>query len=130
MDEVDDFLAHYGVKGMKWGERKTATSARMQTYKKIGTEVGFGAIGPAILLAGLGPPVSIAIGMSVTVLRQPAVKKAIAETSKVQAQFLKEVGQTKMSAVRAARSEKEKLKSRTKKVAAEAAQPEHLMMLT
>lgn len=22
MDEVDEFLAHYGVKGMKWGQRK------------------------------------------------------------------------------------------------------------
>ena len=25
-DEVDDFLAHYGVKGMKWGVRKAASS--------------------------------------------------------------------------------------------------------
>lgn len=25
-DEIDDFLAHYGVKGMKWGVRKAASS--------------------------------------------------------------------------------------------------------
>lgn len=24
MDDVDDFLAHYGVKGMKWGQRKNS----------------------------------------------------------------------------------------------------------
>lgn len=26
MTEVDDFLAHYGVKGMKWGRRKARNS--------------------------------------------------------------------------------------------------------
>lgn len=25
-DNVDDFLAHYGVKGMRWGQRKASIS--------------------------------------------------------------------------------------------------------
>ena len=29
---VDDFLAHYGVKGMKWGVRKSETNARTKAY--------------------------------------------------------------------------------------------------
>lgn len=111
-DEVEDFLAHYGVKGMKWGQRKTRPSGTPRrgpsndTLKKIGAEIGFGSIGPAAVLAGLGPPVSIAIGVSVAVLRQPPVKKAIAETSKAQAALIKELGETKMSAMREAREAK------------------------
>lgn len=27
MDDAEDFLAHYGVKGMKWGQRKSGTGA-------------------------------------------------------------------------------------------------------
>lgn len=112
MDEVEDFLAHYGVKGMKWGVRNSRPSGAPRrgpsndTLKKIGAEIGFGSIGPAAVLAGLGPPVSIAIGVSVAVLRQPPVKKAIAETSKAQAALIKELSQTKVSAMREAREAK------------------------
>lgn len=28
MSDVDDFLAHYGVKGMKWGQRRAARKAK------------------------------------------------------------------------------------------------------
>lgn len=131
MDEVEDFLAHYGVKGMKWGERKarTSTSSKSQSkpsapkgppsqgreaLKKVGTELGFGAIGPAAMLAGLGPPVSIAIGVSVAVLRQPPVRTAIANTSKATADLMKEIGDTKISAMKQA--------SELRKEAKEAAQ--------
>lgn len=128
MDEVEDFLAHYGVKGMKWGERKarTSTSSKSQSkpkappsqnqmaLRKVGTELGFGAIGPAAMLAGLGPPVSIAIGVSVAVLRQPPVRTAIANTSKATADLMKEIGDTKISAMKQA--------SELRKEAKEAAQ--------
>ena len=107
---VDDYLEHYGVKGMKWGVKNSGRPSGAprkgpsnDTLKKIGAEIGFGSLGPAAVLAGLGPPVSIAIGLSVTVLRQPAVKNAIAETSKAQAALLKEFKDTKVSAMREAR---------------------------
>lgn len=35
-DDVEDFLAHYGVKGMKWGQRKAdrrEASVQKQTAK-------------------------------------------------------------------------------------------------
>lgn len=34
MTDVDNFLAHYGVKGMKWGVRKGVVNPRMQRTKK------------------------------------------------------------------------------------------------
>ena len=34
-DDVSDFLAHYGVKGMRWGKRKSASSSS-ETPKKTG----------------------------------------------------------------------------------------------
>lgn len=37
MHEVDDFLAHYGVKGMKWGTRRAAGLAERSTANKEST---------------------------------------------------------------------------------------------
>ena len=33
-NNLDDFLAHYGVRGMKWGVRKGVVNPRMQRTKK------------------------------------------------------------------------------------------------
>lgn len=111
MDEVEDFLAHVGVKGMKWGVRKDGSSGSYrgpspELLKKIGTEIGFGSLGPAAILAGLGPPVSIAIGVSVAVLRQPPVRRAMAETTKASTALMREIGDTKITAMREAREVK------------------------
>ena len=35
MNEVDDFLAHYGVKGMKWGVRKNRAPATLTTASNV-----------------------------------------------------------------------------------------------
>lgn len=110
MSEVAEFLEHQGVKGMKWGVRKDGSAPARprrgpsnETYKALGKEVAYGSLGPAAVLAGLGPPVSIAIGVSVSVLRQPAVKGAIARSTKASTDLMREIGETKMSAMREAR---------------------------
>lgn len=112
----EGFIAHVGVKGMKWGVRKddrpSGTPRRgpsNDTLKALGKELAYGSLGPAAVLAGLGPPVSIAIGVSVGVLRQPAVKDAIARTSKAQTDLIKELSQTKMSAMREAREARDEI---------------------
>ncbi len=33
-DQLDEFLAHYGKKGMKWGQRKNRESSQILNYKK------------------------------------------------------------------------------------------------
>lgn len=35
MDEVDEFLAHYGVKGMKWGVRKRSGDSSGSSEKRL-----------------------------------------------------------------------------------------------
>lgn len=129
-DVSSEFLEHHGVKGMKWGQttKKSATGAVRSTanratssansaaastsiaYKKIAKEIGFSAIGPAAVIAGLGPPVSIAIGLGVHVLRQPAVHQPIARVSKASVSLMKEIGETKMSAIRQTRQAHQKVK--------------------
>ena len=42
-DQVDEFLAHYGKKGMKWGQRKNRETSQVLAYKKqqsANTKVG------------------------------------------------------------------------------------------
>lgn len=64
MSEVNDFLAHYGVAGMKWGRRRArqddssgsskapkAAKAPMSRNKKIAIGVGIGAV--ALIGAGI-----------------------------------------------------------------------------
>lgn len=125
-EDVEDFLEHYGVKGMQWGKTtRTATTGAVRStanrasasatstnvaLKKVAKEIGFASIGPAAIIAGLGPPISIAIGLGVHVLRQPAVNRPIARVSKASVDLLKEVGETKMSAIRQVRETKTKVK--------------------
>lgn len=58
-EQVDDFLAHVGIRGMKWGKRKSKTSDQadiksgMSRKKKVAIAVGTGAavaLGAAITL--------------------------------------------------------------------------------
>jgi flagellar basal body-associated protein FliL len=60
MDEVDDFLEHYGVKGMKWGKRQSSdgeSKPKMSREKKIAIAVGAAAtvaVGAAIVFSMMG----------------------------------------------------------------------------
>lgn len=127
-DDLDNFLEHHGVKGMKWGVRKAEGSSASSptrrpvprpsgaSVKYVGKELAFGSIGPAAMLMGLGPPVSIALGISVGVLRSPPVANAIKTSSKASADLMKEIGQTKLTAMREAREAKETLRNAAKEV--------------
>lgn len=119
--DLDNFLEHYGVKGMKWGVTKTKSSSSAlrpssETVKHLGKELAFGSIGPAALLMGAGPPISIALGISVGVLRSPPVANAIKQTSKASADLMKEIGDTKLSAMREAREAKANIREAAKTV--------------
>jgi len=122
---LDTFLEHQGVKGMKWGVRKADSSSSSptrrprvspETAKHLGKELAFGSIGPAALLMGAGPPISIALGISVGVLRSPPVANAIKQTSKASADLMKEIGDTKLSAMRQSREAKANIREAAKGV--------------
>jgi hypothetical protein len=122
-DDLNNFLEHYGVKGMQWGVRKsdsTSSGARRgptkAQMKYVAKELGFGSIGPAALLMGAGPPISIALGVSVGVLRSPPVANAIKQSSKATADLMKEIGQTKLSVMREGREAQDRLKAAAKTV--------------
>lgn len=98
---------------MKWGVRRDRD---WSTAKHLGKELAFGSIGPAAILAGLGPPISIALGISVTALRSPPVSNAIKSASKAQAELIQEFKDTKLSTMREAKETKQKLKESTKNI--------------
>jgi hypothetical protein len=77
MDEVDDFFAHYGVKGMKWGKRNSKTGEpkpKMSREKKLAITAGVGAtvaVGAAVafhLMGGSKPGTSHALDIPVQTL--------------------------------------------------------------
>lgn len=122
--DLDEFLEHAGVKGMKWGVRKSDAPSSSTTKRlpsktavtHVGKEIAFGSIGPAALLLGAGPPISIALGISVAALRTPPVSSAIKQTSKASADLMKSIGDTKLSAMREAREAKADIREAGKSV--------------
>lgn len=116
--ELDNFLEHYGVKGMKWGVTKSGSSSSSSPARRplspnakyVAKELGFGSIAPAAMIMGLGPPLSIALGISVGVLRSPPVANAIKQSSKASAELMRDIGSTKMSVIRESKESQKKLK--------------------
>jgi hypothetical protein len=63
-DEVDAFLAHFGVKGMRWGVRKNTGRAEKKTTKRsMTTSEKAGIAFSAALLAAYGTLTLAAIKM-------------------------------------------------------------------
>jgi len=52
VSEVNDFLAHFGVKGMKWGVRKSESSKASKSSKKPSSETKK-VVKEALILGGL-----------------------------------------------------------------------------
>lgn len=119
--DLDEFLEHAGVKGMKWGVRKSDSSSSSSptrrplprpgtNTKHLAKELSFGSIAPAAMIMGLGPPLSIALGISVGVLRSPPVANVIKSTASAQRDLIREIGQTKLAVMRESKESQTKLK--------------------
>lgn len=83
-EEIDDFLEHFGVRGMRWGVRRAQNHTSFnKTFKTrpLGQKVGItyagggAAFATAVLASRLGvrPIISIAGGTGVGILTQHAV---------------------------------------------------------
>lgn len=53
MDDVDHFLAHYGVKGMRWGQRKKRSQRDRDNFRRK-AKLGAAATGALLVGAGVG----------------------------------------------------------------------------
>lgn len=76
--ETGDFLAHYGIKGMKWGRRKTSAPSSRSTEKserraKTRSKVKKGAVVTVGVLATVG-----AVSMSVASSRNQRTDRNVA----------------------------------------------------
>lgn len=95
---IKDYLAHYGRKGMKWGVRRTdaelgnslvatvkkmprPTAEQAAAFRKgagrVAVNVAKVGVVPAALALGAAAPIAVALGATVRVLSDPAVKDAI-----------------------------------------------------
>lgn len=125
--DVDEFLsgfgvslAHFGVKGMKWGVRKARTSSGggspkakkststssgvdMTSMKAVGKEVAKAAVKyglpSAAIAVGAGVPLAATLGVSVKVLDDPAVKEALAPVGSAVKSMTKAIGHIPMAEI-------------------------------
>lgn len=106
MSTIDSFLAHYGVKGMKWGVRressgstsrssassrdKAAQRAQLRSRAAFAGKEAFKlSVVPALTISGAGVPIALAAGATIRILDTQASKEAIsaaAAYSKIVAQ--------------------------------------------
>lgn len=120
---VDDFLEHVGVKGMKWGVRKSrdgGSSGVKKVKKPIGNGDGkvsgdeakaaaiagakialkYGAPSAAVAVgATVGLPAVAALGVSVRVLQDPGVQDALAVGAKFTKDVMPNIGSIPMPKV-------------------------------
>jgi hypothetical protein len=103
-------LAHFGVKGMKWGVRRASSTGSTQSKPKadsraaamvIGKEVTRAAVKyglPAGAVAlGVGVPLAATLGVSIKVLDDPNVKEALAPVGNAVKAMSSSMGSIKMS---------------------------------
>ena len=118
MTDVDDFLAHFGVKGMKWGVTTKSTSGNKPsskastktpraprqpmnpTTKKVLKELSWAATTPSLLIMGLGPPITAAVGLTLTVARAVYDHKIAPARQAAAEAFKEELGDIKMSTIK------------------------------
>lgn len=76
MDEVDDFLAHYGVKGMRWGRRKGIEGVPARTNRMASKDAKEAALAKVYYGEGAGIRRRQINAIVSTRSKDPAYKKA------------------------------------------------------
>lgn len=127
MSDIEDYLAHHGVKGMKWGVRRAASSASgvlsnkkvkaaVQTGRvalsspkvrkeavgaaKVAFTIGKYGVVPLAAATGIGIPAVAGLGLSMKFMSDPAVHAAVSAAGKYSSSVVKNIGGINMSAVK------------------------------
>lgn len=113
-EQVEDFLAHYGVKGMRWGQRKsrdTSTSAKKsgrispetrreatEAAKKVGKiALRYGApLAVGATVGAVALPLGAAAAVTTKILSDPVAQDALRVGASASKQLMSEFGDIKL----------------------------------